>query len=158
MSSRVHVALTLLVSIPALMLTSCNSERFYEENRSIADGAWNIYDTISFHVEISDTSARYNFYVNVRNDLAYPYSNVFLFLKTTFPDQRYALDTLECTLARYDGKWLGSGIGSVRFNRFLIQEMVAFRKPGNYTFGFIHAMRSNELKGIRDIGLRIEKK
>ena len=157
MGFRIYSATTVLLIILIMMCAGCTQHRFFEENTRISDGKWNIYDTIFFNVEISDTSSRYSFYVNVRNDLSYPYSNLFLFLKTTFPDRRFAMDTLECTLARYDGKWLGSGIGSVRYNRFLIQEQVGFRQAGTYTFGFIQAMRTKELEGIRDIGLRIEK-
>ena len=137
--------------------SSCSDDRFYEQNREIRNGSWAAHNIVSFSVVIEDTAAWYNFYVNLRNDVKYPYSNLFLFLKTTFPDGREAKDTIECMLARYDGKWLGSGMGSVRFNRFLFQEGVRFRNCGTYTFDFEQAMRVDPLKGIRDIGIRIEK-
>jgi gliding motility-associated lipoprotein GldH len=136
---------------------SCDSRRFFEENKNISEGKWNVNNRVSFSVVIQDTAASYNFYLNVRNDLKYSYSNLYLFLKTQFPDRQVARDTIECQLAGYDGRWLGTGMGSVRFNRFLFQQGVHFRQKGTYVFEFEQAMRVAELSGIRDIGIRIEK-
>lgn len=78
-------------------------------------------------------------------------------MKTTFPGGQFAMDTIECTLAEADGKWTGSGMGRVRFNRFLFQKDIRFRHGGTYEFTFEQAMRITELKGISDIGIRIDK-
>jgi gliding motility-associated lipoprotein GldH len=73
------------------------------------------------------------------------------------PDGQMSRDTAELTLADYDGRWLGSGMGSVKFSHFLFQKDVRFKQAGTYRFVFEQAMRVNELNGINDIGLRIEK-
>jgi len=140
-----------------LFLLSCDPNRLYEENRAVDNCIWKSSERLSFEVAIPDTVLRYNVYLNVRNAMEYPYSNLYLFLQTVFPDGRIARDTIECTLADYDGRWLGSGVGSVKFNRFLLQNGVTFRQKGIYRFELEQAMRVNELKGIQDIGLRIEK-
>ena len=139
------------------MLISCDSKRVYEENMILENGAWNVKNKIKFDVRISDIVSLYNVYLNVRNAPEYGYSNLFLFMNSGFPDGRFSLDTLELTLADYDGRWLGSGIGSVKFSRFLLKKGVSFKQTGMYHFELEQAMRVNELKGIRDIGLRIEK-
>jgi len=151
-------ARTILILLTfALWGASSTDGRFFEQNRGIENGSWAAHNNVSFSVVIEDTAASYDFYLNLRNDVNYPYSNLFLFLKTTFPDQRVARDTIECILAGYDGKWLGSGMGSVRFNRFLFQKGVRFGKAGTYSFDLEQAMRIDPLIGIRDVGLRIEK-
>jgi gliding motility-associated lipoprotein GldH len=147
----------LFLILATVTVISCNNGRYYEENIKIADGSWAVHNNIPFSVVIEDTNAVYNFYVNIRNDVNYPYSNLFLFLRTTFPDKAVAMDTIECLLSSNDGRWLGSGMGSVRFSRFLFQQGVRFRKPGTYLFEFEQAMRIDPLKGIRDIGIRIDK-
>jgi len=96
-------------------------------------------------------------YLNVRNGPEYPYSNIFIFMNTVFPDGQIARDTIELTLADYDGRWLGSGMGSVKFSRFLFQKNVQFKQAGTYRFILEQAMRVRELSGIHDVGLRIEK-
>jgi gliding motility-associated lipoprotein GldH len=143
--------------LPALLsCASCDSTRVYEEYHKIGNATWNVNDKAVFTVVLLDTASRYNFFINVRNQPDYPYCNLFLFLRTVFPGGKTTQDTIECTLARPDGKWLGTGMGSVRFNRFLFQNGLAFREPGTYKFELVQAMRVEDLKGITDIGIRID--
>ncbi|MEI7980043.1 MAG: gliding motility lipoprotein GldH [Bacteroidota bacterium] len=138
-------------------VSACNPKRVFDENKIVENGNWNINNKLRFDVPIDDLLPRYNFYLYLRNAVEYPFSNLFVFITTTFPDGRLARDTVELTLAGYDGRWLGSGMGNVKYNQFLFQKDVVFKEKGKYRFEFEQAMRVNELKGIRDIGLRIEK-
>jgi len=146
----------LLIAGMMTVLVSCNTNRFFRETHRIPDGNWNSRDKVAFSVNIPDTSKRYTLYIDIRNDVNYPFANIFMFLDTRFPDGRIARDTVECQLADYDGRWLGTGSGSIKYNRFLFQREVTFRQTGYYTFTFEQAMRTSELKGIRDVGLEIE--
>ena len=148
-------ALTLIPGI-ILILLACNQNRFYSETHRIPDGNWITKEKVAFSVNIPDTSKRFSLYINIRNDVNYPFANIFMFLDTRFPDGRIARDTVECQLADYDGRWLGTGSGSIRYSRFLFQKAVRFRQKGDYTFTFEQAMRTNELNGIRDVGLEIK--
>ncbi len=147
----------LLILLVMGMMISCDSKRMFEENFAIEKETWNVHNRVKFELTISDLVPHYNVYLNVRNAPEYPYSNLYLFLNTGYPDGKISRDTLELTLADYDGRWLGSGMGSVKFSRFLLQKGIQFRQKGIYHFELEQAMRVNELKGIRDIGLRIEK-
>jgi gliding motility-associated lipoprotein GldH len=140
-----------------LILTSCDSKRFFEENKSFENGVWMNTKSPSFTVNIADTLVRYDLYLNIRNDGLYPYSNLYLFIHTTIPGGIKATDTVECQLADPNGKWRGSGPGNLKFNRFLFQKGMAFPQKGDYRFELEQAMRVKELKGIRDAGIRIEK-
>jgi len=139
------------------ILVSCDRNRIFEENKAIPDRKWKSTDKLVFSADISDSNLRYNVYLMVRNGMEYPYSNIYLFLQTTRPDGKISRDTIECILADYDGRWLGSGIGSVKFNKFRLKEGVHFPIKGRYLFEFEQAMRVNELEGITDLGLRIER-
>jgi gliding motility-associated lipoprotein GldH len=150
-------SVSLLLFILAFITSACDSRRFFEENSSVPDGVWKNTERIRFDVPIKDTIAGYNFFLNVRNSGDYPYSNLYLFIHTTTPSGKLANDTLECQLAAPDGKWLGSGIGNLKFNRFFFQENVRFHKAGIYHFEIEQAMRVKTLSGIHDIGIRIEK-
>ena len=156
-STSRKTSLSLFFIISLLVFQSCDSKRFYEENKIIEKNVWNSKDKATFYVTITDIRTPYNFYFNLRNGGDYPYSNIYLFLKTVFPDGRIARDTIECQLADYDGKWLGSGISEVKFNRFLFQKGVRFPQKGQYVFEVEQAMRVSDLKGITDIGIRLEK-
>ena len=67
--------------------------RIYEENSRIQDGIWNVNNLVEFEVEIQDTASSANMYINVRNSGAYPYSNLFLFVTTMFPNGKKRKDT-----------------------------------------------------------------
>ena len=147
----------LSLALMVFSIASCDSKRFYEENKSLENGVWLSTNKQVFTVNITDTLARYDFFLNVRNDGVYPYSNLYLFINTTLPKGKTATDTVECQLADPDGKWRGSGPGNLKFNQFLFQKGIAFPQKGEYRFELEQAMRVKELKGIRDVGIRIEK-
>ena len=154
-SRKINLFILLFVAFQGLQ--SCDSKRFYEENIRIEKGIWNSKEKARFIVAIYDIQRPYTFYINLRNSTDYPYSNLFLFLKTIFPDGKTALDTIECQLAEYDGKWRGSGISSVKFNHFLFQKGIKFPQKGKYIFEVEQAMRIPDLPGISDVGIRLEK-
>lgn len=149
--------LMVLLPVFVIVFISCDSKRFFEENKRIEKRIWDNHNKIRFVVTIKDTVCAYDFFLNVRNDADYPFSNLYFFIRTIMPDGRIAKDTVECRLADDWGKWLGTGMGSVKFNRFFFQQGVRLRQQGSYVFEFEQAMRIRELKGIRDVGLRIEK-
>jgi gliding motility-associated lipoprotein GldH len=147
----------ILFAMLLAILVSCDPSRVSDENTILEKSVWNANNKLKFSVIIPDITRRYNVYLKVRNGTEYPYSNLFLFLTTVTPGGQISRDTLELTLADYDGRWLGSGTGSVKFSKFMLQQGIRFSQKGKYTFELEQAMRVRELKGIRDIGFRIER-
>jgi gliding motility-associated lipoprotein GldH len=140
-----------------IFFSSCDNKRIYEENQTIPETVWGSDNILKFDVEIADTVLPTNFYVNVRNADGYPYNNLFLFIKTTFPNGKTSDDTLECVLADEKGKWLGSGMGDIYDNQIPFKRNVRFPVSGKYTFEIQQGMRLDKIPLIMDIGLRIEK-
>lgn len=138
-------------------LSSCDPDRVFEKNKELPDYIWNANEKVSFDVNISDTLSLHNFYVNVRNADNYPFSNLYLFITTRFPDGKIARDTLECTLANDRGQWLGDGMGDIWDNQIPYKKNVRFPLRGTYTISLEQAMRVNQLPQIMDVGIRIEK-
>lgn len=143
--------------VAIVFLTSCDSKRLYEENHVIPEQIWNNKNKIVFGVDVSDTLMPCNVYVNVRNASDYPFSNLYMFLETRYPNGTYSKDTLECVLADETGKWLGNGSGDIWDNQILFKKNVKFRKAGKYFFSLEQAMRIQNLPQILDVGIRIEK-
>lgn len=140
-----------------LLFSSCDSSRIYEENQSIPESGWTAENVVKFEVDIKDPATATNFYINVRHADGYPYSNLFLFVKTKFPDGKGATDTLECVLADEKGKWMGNGLGDIYDNQIPFKKNVRFPQAGKYQFEIGQGMRIDNLPLIMDIGLRIEK-
>ena len=139
------------------ILSSCDRKKVLDESFQIPYEKWNKNTFAKFVVPITDTLEHYDFYINIRNTVDYRFANIYLFLKTTFPGGKHAQDTLECILAGPDGKWLGKGLTKMKENRILLKKGFLFPRKGNYTFEIEQAMRVDELEGIADIGIRIQK-
>lgn len=140
-----------------LLICSCTGNTFFEQNEEIKTREWDLNNPVVLKVNIEDTVSAYDLYVNLRNSNQYRYSNLYIFMTTTYPDHRIEKDTLDLTLAADDGRWKGSGLGDLYFNQFLFADKVKFVAKGEYTFQLVHGMRINPLPGIADVGLRIEK-
>lgn len=139
-----------------IALISCDKNRYFEQDQPIANSMWYYNDAKAFEFEIKDSLQAFNFFINVRNTVDYPYANLYIFIQTELPDGTFARDTVECQLADYQGKWLGNGRGKLRDNRFILRKNMRFKHVGDYRFLINQGMRTDSLKGITDIGIRLE--
>lgn len=138
-----------------VVVASCSKPTIFDKTKDIED-PWIAQDKISFLVTITDTIQPYNFLIQVRNSVDYEYSNLFVFMKTYFPDGRFALDTINIWLSDQSGKWIGKGFGKYRDTEILYKKNGRFPMSGEYRFEFEQAMRKTELQNIKSIGIRIE--
>jgi gliding motility-associated lipoprotein GldH len=141
----------------SFLLVSCDPGRVFEENRRIPGRSWNKEQIMQFMVLVKDTIQSHNIYLNIRNSGKYKNSNLFLFITTQAPNGSSIRDTMECILADAKGKWYGNGLGDVYYVRIPFKTNVIFPYQGMYTFEIQHAMRTDDLKGITDVGLRVER-
>jgi len=145
-------------------VTACGKGPVYSEFQPLADGIWHKDDIREFQIKDPDTSQVFQMYINVRNDNAYPYSNLFLITYLESPTGETAIDTLEYEMAKPNGEWMGKGYGSIKENKLWYKENIDFPVKGVYKVRIQHAMRKNgtvegivELPGIIDVGVEIEK-
>lgn len=151
------VAGLLLLLIISSFTMSCDRNKVYEKYTKINDYVWNSKNMVRFDVEIKDTVTRHNIFLLVRNASQYQYGNLWMFVATTAPNGNKELDTVQCLLADKNGKWLGEGMGDIWDNKILWKQNVRFPQAGIYTIQFEQGMRVENLPGIMDIGLRVEK-
>lgn len=147
-----------------LLVSSCDPKRVFDEYESLPNH-WNKDSVITFRIEGMDTVQTYDLFINIRNNNAYPYSNLFLITEMNFPNGKVIVDTLEYEMARPDGTWLGEGFSNIKESKLWYKENVEFSEIGTYTVKIRHAMRQNgevdgidNLKGITEVGFRIEKR
>lgn len=146
----------LAVVLLPLMLTGCDGSVYYDESRAVDEHGWLPADSVYFDVPVDDTNRIYNFLFEVRNSVSYPYSNTFLFIRTTFPDGSYAQDTMEYPLADASGHWFGRRTGRYIDTRYYFRRNARFPMEGTYRFAVTNGMRDSAIAGLKDISLRIE--
>ena len=140
------------------ILSSCgNKNVIFDESVVISNASWDNKEFPYFDVEVEDTLSAYNFYLNIRHLENYRYSNFYMFLHTTFPNENQTHDTIELVLAYPDGRWIGDGSGSMRNNNILLNNNLYFPLKGNYHFEIEQAMREPVLEGVADVGICFEK-
>jgi len=152
-----------LFIILALAITSCDSSQVFDEYKEISSN-WHKNDMAKFNIVLPDTTKHYNLFVNIRNTSDFKYNNLFLVVEMNFPNGKTTKDTLEYIMAKPSGEFLGSGFSDVKENKLFYKEDFVFEENGDYKVNIQHAMRENgsikgveNLKGITDVGFRIEK-
>ncbi len=152
-----------LLVVLFLGLVSCDSNRVFDEYSSVKNNVWLKGDIVLFEVNVEDTISKNNVFINIRNNKDYEFSNLFLIAKIQFPDGLAVIDTLEYEMTDKSGNFLGSGYTDIKENKLFYKENVRFHQKGLHILKVEQAMRKSSniqgldsLKGITDIGIRIE--
>ena len=152
------------ILILVLILVSCDSKRVFDEYNSVSDGFWDKENVVFFDFSVTDTITKQNLFFNLRNNHSFPFSNLFLIAEMDFPDGQKIIDTLEYDMADKTGKFLGEGFSEIKESKLYYKENIIFPNAGDYKVSISHAMRKSDvvdeiktLKGITDVGFRIEK-
>ena len=146
-----------LILTSLLLLASCSSNVVYTDSKAMKGNTWNLTNIPSFKVLVTDTVTGNNVIFTLRTGSSYPFRNIYLFVTTTSPDGKSITDTLQYYLADEKGKWLGKGFGDIHELNLTCKSNVYFPVKGIYQFNIQHGMRMEDLKGVYDFGIRVEK-
>lgn len=140
-------------------ITSCNKKVVVEDYRSLKNAAWNQDTALVFDINIPDPKKVYDLSFTVRNEGRYAYSNLWIFVTITPPSGKELSDTIELTLAKPSGEWLGSGLGDLYDRKYPYKKTIFFPEIGKYTISVRQGMRTQNgiLTGIHDFGISLEK-
>jgi gliding motility-associated lipoprotein GldH len=143
-----------------IIVTSCDSNRLYEDNVEFSDRTWKMKEPVQLEFMIQDTTIRYNLYMDVRNSIDYPFSRLFTNYRLADPTGAEVSGKMlsEFLFDQKTGEPFGqSAIGDVYDHQFIFLSDYSFSKPGKFKISFEQFMRQDSLKGILAIGLRVEK-
>ena len=129
----------------------------YSKYQKFDDNEWFVKDKAVFDVDITDTESLNSISLMVRHADAYPFSNLYLFVTTTYPDGKSIKDTMQIVLASQKGEWFGSGAGDIYDLKVPVKKNTRFVLPGKYQFSFEQGMRVDPLPLMMDLGFEIEK-
>lgn len=149
--------IAVLFCVMVFLLSSCNNDVVYSKYEKFDNNEWHAKDKVVFDLDITDTLTLNDISLMVRHADAYPFSNLYLFVTTKYPDGKVINDTMEVVLADSKGKWQGSGAGDIFDFKVPIKKNVRFPLSGKYQFTFEQGMRPDPLPLIMDFGFEIEK-
>lgn len=147
----------IVLIIITLCLFACDRNRLFEDYYTTGSTGWNKDSVACFLFDIDNQAQSYNLLINTRNLESYPFNNLWLFVDVIAPDSTILRDTVECQLAFPNGKWMGKGTSGIYENKFSYRKNIFFPVKGAYQINIKQGMRDDELKGLNDIGIRVEK-
>lgn len=141
------------------ILLGCGGKRnlVYTDTVTIPGQVWTLDKTAQFQVAVNDTVSNNNILFSIRTGSSYPFRNIWLFVSTTSPLGVSITDTLQYMIADEKGEWYGRGFGNIHELDLPFKTNVYFPVKGIYTFRIRHGMRAENLRGVYDLGLRVEK-
>jgi len=140
-----------------LLLSSCSKDVVFSQYHTFENKEWFAKDKVTFDMEMKDLNSLNDISVMIRHADSYPYSNLYLFLTTKYPDGKVTTDTLECILANGKGEWMGDGAGDIFDITIPLKRNTRFPLAGKYSFTFEQAMRTDPLPMIMDFGFEVKK-
>jgi gliding motility-associated lipoprotein GldH len=126
-----------------------------EEFQSIPNSTWGWNNSRSFTFTIEDSTHYYNLSVGLRVEGTYAYSNIWL-ISQIRGNNTNIKNQVQIEIADQTGRWLGDGMSNLisYLKPAYIQQKLA---PGTYTWTISQNMRDENLMGVSDIGVKIEK-
>jgi gliding motility-associated lipoprotein GldH len=146
----------LLLAIPILLQTACQSKYSFEEQKDIPDGQWTYPDTLDFRFTIADTSQMYNLYLDIGYADIFSTQNLYLQLHTLFPDGTRLSKQVSIDLFDAQGVPQGKCSGHTCRYPAMLQENAFFNQPGAYVITVAQHTRRDSLPGILSVGLALE--
>ena len=138
------------------ILRGFDGESIYDGARlAQPDEVWNRYHIVEFTADIPD-SGQYIVKLCLRHTTDYEMANLWCFVSTRSHGQEQLSDTVNLKIAEPDGRWLGKG-NSIKTLEQPINRNPVTLPQGNVIFRIEQGMRMEEMAGVKDVGIKIEK-
>ncbi len=156
-SNRYLKKIILLLSVAAAVCSCKSDETVYYSFQPVPTRGWQPNDTITFSVQVPDSQTTYRLYIGVRNRNDFAYRDLELSVSCIAPgNHAQPVRNLGLRLADDDGFWLGIGIGAL-YQSCIPACHIPIDSAGTYYFKLAHTLPDSLLKGINDIGIKLER-
>lgn len=145
-----------LLIVLFLSLAACTDNAIIDQNIAIKNKAWLYEQKPLFPVHITNKNIPYHLYLNLRNSIEYPFSNIFILVHQQNPNKTKTTYRVEVKLANREGLWKGKTAGSIFSHQVRFLKNYQFPDTGKYNFQLEQNMRIDGINGISDVGLRVE--
>lgn len=150
-------SLLICLLVGVLMCTGCQKGSIYHHSVVIPAKGWDMNKKLIFSDTLpATTPTNLHRQLTLRNNNAFPYQNVWIYIKTSTSDST-RVDSINWQLAKQDGSWLGKGWGSLYTHTYDLPDLHLTKSDTLRWFRMelMHGLRDSLLSGISDIGLRM---
>lgn len=137
---------------------SC-SNAIYENNIDFESEVWHLDSSLTYTFEIEDINSEYEILYVFRNNLDYPYHNLFIQNFLYSPNNNKIISDIQevILMDKKTGKPYGKGFAGIYQNKFIAISSLQFTEKGTYTFRLKQYMREETLGGILSVGIVLNK-
>lgn len=133
-------------------LSSCGPKPIHSERLRI-DGAWEYQDKLSSTINVTETTMNYDLALRMEHSIEFYFQNIYLEIKTIFPDGKEISEPLSLQLGSSKGNWIGKCKGESCEIVFSLQDNFKFKNIGDHQFTVGQFSRDDKLQGIKEIEL-----
>lgn len=148
----------LLLAFLLFLLAGCGKRPAAFEFRNTPVEGWEAGDTLHYHIDTLRRAGDYRLSLGLRTSAAtpYPFQSIWLVVRQQWhnPDTLF-VDTLECRLTNSKGDVTGDGVSLYAYS----QEMrtLPLAEGTSADVKITHIMRREMIRGIVDVGIRLDK-
>jgi gliding motility-associated lipoprotein GldH len=149
---------TISIIFITLLITSCDSNRVYENTADINNAYWLADSIKTFKFNILDKSRGYNISFSLRNGVEFPHGNIYV--QYIISDSTNNI--LDEELRNFQlfhpksGYPFGNGSGNLFEHQFDLLIDYDFPYEGKYNISFQQYMRYDSLPQVYSVGVRVE--
>lgn len=147
-----------LLGLTLFFMLACGEQAFYSETHDIKTAKWATDEALVFQAEITDTAAVYELQLLVDHLKSYRYQNIYLRIKTIFPEQEAREEQLTIDIADDKGSWVGKCSSEQCTCKVFLLDNFKFPTVGSYGFEIRQFTRDENLAGINSMTLELFKK
>jgi len=149
--------------IPLFMLVliycSCQKNSYYQNVKPISQSGWKVDQKVYFRDTLMPSDPEhFHLEIELRHNTLYPYQNIWLYIETKCSDGTARTDSINWTLAEPNGKWLGTGWGSLYNSSYRLPDIKVRKTAGKrrwFSIDIQHGMKDKILNGIENVGIKI---
>lgn len=146
-----------LIIFLIFLFASCQQNTIFRQILEVDENSWLESELLQFSFQVDDTTSRNYLIMEVDHSTDYKNQNLYVRIHTIQPNADSSAQVLSLDLADLTGKWQGKCSGNHCSVQLMLKENFRFLHKGEYQILVEPFMRDESIRGIRKIGLLLER-
>ena len=135
---------------------ACNFSSTQEKYKTLANEIWERDSNYKFEFDITQPG-RYHLSTCIRHTTDYNQRNISCYLTVRHQGVEIDKESADIIIADNNGEWIGQGLAGLKTVVQPIDRIFHFDSTGIYTVEVKHRMKNKQLKGIKNIGFKMNR-
>lgn len=151
---------SVIIFILGISILSCQSEnRIYNEHKELSPQVeWLKKDIRTFEVPIENTDQKYDMSLSFRYAEGFPYKTMKVNVTEKSPSGKESTKEYELKVIDENGEHVGEVSLDIWDSEHLIETDKTYNEKGKYTYTIEHAMPTDPVGAVMEIGVILDKK